>query len=238
MKVGSGRELFFHALTAALPPLAVFLLEMHIKDLSSGWLVGVLFVLYIAAFLLIFAVDKLLQTLMAFFPIRLPNIGRIDGWWIDIVRDLGGDPLGGATIHIRSLGEGFKLQGTIYILNDKPTELKEVGWFIGNGYATVSGDTVGYCFDGELHSQKDVGSGHFTFIPPKFPAKDTTRAKGSFIGIKSIAIGHTRPAHHFEAEKVSGNSEEAAEGVLLTGLLKAMEKLKPEPPKEAAATAH
>jgi hypothetical protein len=237
MEVRPSRELLEHALTSALPPLAVFVFEMFLKRVSSGGLLGALIVLYAVTFIVIFGIGKLAGVIRKYLPIRLPVVGRIDGWWIDVVHGLGGEALGGATIHIRSCGDGFIIRGTIYGLDDERTKLSEVGWFYGKGYATIDSNTVGYCFNGSVHNQLDVGSGHFTFTPPIPPAGDTSQVKGSFIGIKNIGIKHGKPGHHFIGTRVRGGShqnEEAAQHLLLEHLQKEMKKVQPERPSKVS----
>lgn len=213
MKVG--REFLRDILTASLLPLAVFVLEML---LNRGQVLNAL-VLYVTSVVLIFAIVKGLHALSKHLPIRLSAVGRIDGWWIDKVRNLAGSPIGGATIHIQSEGDGFTLNGKIYVLSDENT-LQEAGWFVGQGYAAAAGNSVGYSFYGEVRGEADNGSGHFKFIPPDPPGKNTTRATGSFIGLKHIeAHSRDHPAHHFDAEKIDANSQAAAKGLLLAKLL-------------------
>lgn len=169
---------------------------------------------------LIYGMAKVLQALAKRLPIRLPAVGRIDGWWIDMVRNLAGAPIGGATIHIQSQGDEFTLSGKIYVL-ESPNTLRQAGWFIGQGYAAAVRNTVGYSFYGEVHGQPDVGSGYFVFLPPDHPYKNTSRAKGSFMGLKCIGAEPGAPAHHFVAEKVNVNNQAAAKNFLLEKLLTA-----------------
>ncbi len=205
-----GREFLRDILTAALLPLAVFMLE---RRLNRGQVTDGL-VLYLTAVVLIFVIVKGLHELSKHLPIRLPAAGRIDGWWIDKVRNLAGAPIGGATIHIQSEGDGFTLNGKIYVLGDG-NALQEAGWFVGQGYATAVRNSVGYSYYGEVRGEADAGNGSFKFMPPDHPDKNTTRATGSFIGLRKIGTqSGDHPAHHFEAEKVDANSQAAAKGLL------------------------
>jgi hypothetical protein len=219
MAHSNNRELLDHALTAALPPLAVFVFELffpHPAERISLKLLWALIALYVVTFVFVYFMSQLLEVIRSYFPAKLPDIGRIDGWWIDVVRDLGEEILGGGTVHFQTNGNGFTIKGWFYVPNEREG-LVEVGWFLGSGFA-VSGDTIGYYFKGQLNDQENGGSGHFTFTPAVPPRHNCIVMHGFFMGIKTLS--ERGPAHHFTGKRVEGNGTHEAAKLMLQGELR------------------
>jgi hypothetical protein len=216
--MASDRGLMEHALLAALPPLAVAIFEFFLQH-AGGWgFVLLLLFYYSIAFVLIWLLEKIHDAVHDRFPPRRPQIGRIDGWWIDLVRGLNGEILGGAIIHFQTSASHFDIRGTIYVLNDLSLGL--VGWFSGKGSLTDD-KTMGYGYTGVIHDHPDTGGGFITFTPSSPPEKDAVSMKGSFVGNSSIGRnGNGRPAYHFRGERPSKNTKEAARELLLDQLRK------------------
>jgi hypothetical protein len=212
----TGRGLVREALLAALPPVAVYLFETFLRSATNRWyLVVALVVLYVVAFFLIYLIGLAYTALDTRFPPRLPQLGQIEGWWIDIVRGLDEVVLAGAVMYLSYEHGQFVVKGAVYMLEQDRTQLIKVGWFSGKG-SFVNELTMGYGFDGELHSRPDSGGGHFSFAPSTHPSDDSCHFRGSFIGAQRM--GNREPAYHFYGRRPLKDSEESAEHMLLKEL--------------------
>jgi len=237
MKLSQKREFLENAVTGALPPIAVVVYELLLKQFAEGrrWILLVsLLGFYLIALGLIFAIDGLLDLVQNAMPISIPSVGAVDGWWVNVVRGLGGQPLGGATIHIQSSGDRFVIRGEIYSLQQEG--LSKMGYFDGTGYV-MGNDTLAYYYKGFVNDDLDVGSGHFTFEPPVHPEKTSQSYRGSFIGIRKFGNANdSQPAHRTVGHRVPENPNtrttpgDSAHQFLLQGLYEESGKVGPHVP--------
>lgn len=224
MNIQRKRERILHYLTAALPSVGVFTFDVLIKRLNTWLFIAALLVLYAITFGLIIALDEFVEAICKHIPIRLPGVGKIDGWWVDAIHGRAREILAGATIFIQSSGNGFDIWGKIFVVDEKLMTLSPIGQFHGQGFALLGSNTLVYCFEGDVLGKGEKGNGRIDYSVPNPRAKDSVRMEGSFIGISNVGIKNGKPGYRFVGEKVLGNTEDAAQQILLAKLQAGVKK--------------
>jgi hypothetical protein len=120
-------------------------------------------------------------------PIRLEDVGIVDGIWIYGFRDVNSEDRnfsGGSVVRITSCGLGFKIEGHAYRLADlEDAKLfarnGRLGFFKGRGQA--KGTTLSFHYEGQEDYRQDTGVGRYLFAK-SFPGEDELRVSGEFTG--------------------------------------------------------
>jgi hypothetical protein len=178
-----GRELRHHALIASIVSGTVALLEVELPSAMHQSRLKALLVLvaFGLTFVVIYGIDRGLESIREHKRTTLSIAGRVHGYWRDIIfDDSGKQPLGGSIILIKGSGDEFIIDGWSY-RRDEKGEPTEWGDWHANGVEQDGNKIVFYYRGHEIGSNaEDVGVGlyRFTFHPRDAPE----RFDGAFFG--------------------------------------------------------
>jgi hypothetical protein len=197
-----GREILAHGFTAGMVGVIIAGFEMALQDFAAStepliwaYRIGII----IGVFIVIGLVVIMLEVSIEHRPIRLENIGLIDGDYVDAIYDENGRISRGSLIKITSTrGKGFVITGTSFGVGDA----KPVGKFDGSG-SVAGSDGIAYYYNGydflTTLLTHDSGICYYRFLRSKSPDL-------AFIGgFMAFGLGHS---HQVFGRKVLTTEDE------------------------------